>query len=656
MNCLTQHFNQTLLLLGEVQTVKPEARIFDLKLRTGEIVPVFVGTETVYSVLANLDKVDYDRVPDTDAYQDDPTLKKLTKYVKEGEHLYVNGIRSAYNGMVRFDAIKIQLLHYEPQQFLFEQNTHWWLSQIKVMGDDWLLDLFGDRYVYSEDDFVSSYRTSLNLYGGQTDDNTQYMQSLSRLIFGLSSAYLLLGDRRFLDAAASGVAFQRSSFRITSHDGKTVNWCHSRRRTVDGAWTVVPSTASDDADAIPIYEQIYALAGLTQYYRITGDCEVLEDIIRTVRMFNRFFRDTQENGYAGFEGYFAWIDPSTMRADRCVHPQHRLRKNWNSIGDHIPAYLVNLILALDPLPLESSRELGDFLKICQELLDRVTNLIIEKFPDPDTNIPYVNERFHADWTPDRQWSWQQNRAIVGHNLKIAWNLTRVANYYNSVGRQADAARAMRLAERLGKGMIDSGLDLIRGGCFDAVERQPSNGQSLQLVWGSHKDFWQQEQGILAYLILYGYTKDPVYLEYYRDIASWWNSFQLDRENRSIFFRVNDVGVPLVNEYGKSGYQIAGYHSYELCYLAHIYLRTYVNRTEDSSTSFCLYFRPSKDNCMGSINVLPDFLGADSVEVSGICINGKDVDYIDHNNFQIPLAKEDWGRELIVKFRSKKTSQ
>ena len=28
----------------------------------------------------------------------------------------------------------------------------------------------------------------------------------------------------------------------------------------------------------------------------------------------------------------------------------------------------------------------------------------------------------------------------------------------------------------------------------------------QFAWGATKDFWQQEQGILAYLILYGATE------------------------------------------------------------------------------------------------------------------------------------------------------
>ena len=49
-------------------------------------------------------------------------------------------------------------------------------------------------------------------------------------------------------------------------------------------------------------------------------------------------------------------------------------------------------------------------------------MIVEHFPDYE-NSAFVQEKFHEDWTQDHAWGWQQNRAVVGHNLKIAWNLT-----------------------------------------------------------------------------------------------------------------------------------------------------------------------------------------------------------------------------------------
>ncbi len=661
MQPFSKSFNQSLMVLGEVLKVKPEERSFDLKLRSGDVITAYIQAETNYRVLANLDGLNNDRVPDTDEFKDDQALNKMVKYVHEGERIYVKGVYASNEGAIRYDILSVLLLHYVPQKFLFEHNTHWWLSQIRVMADDWLLDLFGDKYFYNVSDFAESYRTNLNIYGAKTEDNEQDMQTLARLIYGLSSAYLLLGDRRFLDAAAAGVAFQRTAFRSISHDGQTVIWSHSRRRMINGALTVIPSNSSDDQGldgqgSIGLYEQIYALAGLTQYYRATGDGEVLDDIMRTVRAFNAFFRDAQEsiNNYPGYEGYFSHIDPITTSSKTPALGKNQLHKNWNSIGDHIPAYLINLILALEPLPMGANRELTDALKISKELLDRVTTLIIEKFPDPNQEIPYVNERFHADWQPDHSWGWQQNRAVVGHNLKIAWNLTRVANYYDSVGRPEDAAKAINVAERLAKSMINKGLDLVRGGCFDVVEREPQNGQPLQFVYGNHKDFWQQEQGILAYLILYGYTHDPLYLEFYRDMSAWWNAYHLDYQNRNIIFRIDDTGTRIIDErHGKAAYDTAGYHSFELNYLAHIYLRTYVTSPMESETSFCLYFRPSKESGVKSINVLPDFLGVDDLEIVGLSINNRDVEYVDGNNFQIPISQEDLGSEITVQFRSKK---
>ena len=48
------------------------------------------------------------------------------------------------------------------------------------------------------------------------------------------------------------------------------------------------STSGDDFDAIPAYEQIYALAGPIQTYRITGDPRILRDAELTVGLFDRF--------------------------------------------------------------------------------------------------------------------------------------------------------------------------------------------------------------------------------------------------------------------------------------------------------------------------------------------------------------------------------
>jgi len=411
---------------------------------------------------------------------------------------------------------------------------------------------------------------------------------------------------------------------------------------------------------------------LAQYYRITLDWEVLDDIKRTVRTFNDFYLDLEsEYGEYAYGDYFSHIDYVTMRWDNDSLEHNKSRKNWNSIGDHIPAYLINVILALDPLPEtdHGHEELRKFLNICKKILKTTSTIILEKFPDPNPNIPFVNERFFQDWKPDHNWRWQQNRAVVGHNLKIAWNMTRVANYYYFVAAQSDdetkqeaqeskqlADKLMGLANKLGASMAKVGIDLIRGGIFDTLERQPKNGMPIEFPWNNTKDFWQQEQGILAYLILHGCTEESEdekqeYLKLAHETESFWNLFFLDLDNKGVFFRTTDDGTPVIqgSYANKGGHSISGYHAFELNYLAHIYTSTYVTKQ-----AFCLYFKPDKNCRQRSLNVLPDFVKPNSLQISRISIDGSDQTNIDDDNFQIILGERQFElgseAEIIVQFK------
>ncbi len=662
-----QNFTHTLTVLGTVGSIDEANCRFQLTCRSGEVFEVSVSSETAFHVVRNLDEVDRDRVADPQAGLDGPpsgSLFLIRKYVFPNGLLVVQGILQAQEDSRVLEARQVSLLHSERNKYLFEE-THWWLTQIARMADRWLDELFGDRRTYEIDDFAALYRTNLNILGLPTDDNTQEMATLSRYVYGLASAYLLTGRERYLLAARAGVQYQRETFRMLSHDGRYCFWAFGKQRQRYGSQLIEFSLNPDDYGTIPLYEQIYALAGLTQYYRITNDGDVLQDIERTINAFNDFYLDTKQANpeFPGHGGYFSHLDYVTMRPDVAkldnntapdgTTRTNRSRKNWNSIGDHIPAYLINLILALDPLPKDraDTTNIEKFLHTCREMLDEVSTIIVEHFPDKNPAIPYVNERFLADWTPDHSWGWQQNRAIVGHNLKIAWNLTRVANYYLFKGETERATPLLERARKLADSMAEVGLDQVRGGCFDAVEREPKNGMPVEFVWGNTKDFWQQEQGILAYLILYGQTGEPEYLRLAREMITFWNLFFLDHDNCGVYFRVTDDGMPVIQGTyaNKAGHAVAGYHAYELNYLAHFYTRAYVQADEKSDNEFCLFFRPAKNSGQRSINVLPDFVAPGTVSVSEIRVGGVVRTTVDPHNFQIELGADELGRELSVVF-------
>jgi hypothetical protein len=254
----------------------------------------------------------------------------------------------------------------------------------------------------------------------------------------------------------------------------------------------------------------------------------------------------------------------------------------------------------------------------------------------------------------------------------------VANFYRceAARRERDQPQAQALRDRAGKyealaaqlikNMTEAGIDQLRSGCFDALERQPSGGLPIEFTWGSTKDFWQQEQAILAYLIVHGTTRDPEHLRLAREMMTFWNLYFLDHDNRGVFFRVTDDGDPVIQGgYSqKAGHAIAGYHSFELNYLAHVYLRTYVHHHHGGETrtltgdtvfpiidqNFCLFFQPADQCTHTTLNILPDFLPPGAVRISRITVGGVPRTNFDPDNFQIELERWELGTQVVVEFQ------
>ncbi len=123
------------------------------------------------------------------------------------------------------------------------------------------------------------------------------------------------------------------------------------------------SEFGDDYDAIPMYEQIYALAGPTQTYRVTGDPRIAEPTSRhAVRLFERFFRDPDARRLL-----LAHRPDPAQPAPRVARAQPRPQE-LELVGDHAPAYLINLFLAT-----------GDERHAA--MLEETFDLIVEHFPD-----------------------------------------------------------------------------------------------------------------------------------------------------------------------------------------------------------------------------------------------------------------------------------
>lgn len=586
------------------ESSKGELGTFGLKTADGRSFEVALTPITYAELVRNLGET----------YQD--CTSQIGSMLVPNRYLFVYGIFYLEADQHKFEAKHIVFLGQTEREYRFEAPD-WGVNQIRSLANFYLKSQFED----GEIDY-RKYRTDLGLVGAKSGSNRQETDTISRLVYGFATAYMMTGEDRYLEAAEKGTEYLREHMRFLDQSEGICYWYHAVEVKPDGSeQKIFASEFGDDYDAIAAYEQIYALAGPTQTYRVTGDPRIMNDIELTINLFNRYFLDKTDKG-----GFFSHVDPVTLSPHCETLGRNRAKKNWNSVGDHAPAYLINLWLAT------GKEEYAD-------LLEYTFDTIEKRFPDYD-HSPFVQERFYEDWSRDTTWGWQQNRAVVGHNLKIAWNLMRM---YHLKPDEKYAA----LAEKIAGIMPAVGSDLQRGGWYDVVERTLGTGEELhRFVWHDRKTWWQQEQVILAYLILFSSIDKPEYQRLAREAAAFYNAWFLDTDAGGVYFNVLANGLPylLQTERGKGSHSMSGYHSFELPYLATVYTNLLITKQPMD-----LYFKPKpggfKDNIL---RVQPDILPPGSVRISEVWINKQQYSDFDAEGLTVLLPSTQ--DELKVRVR------
>jgi mannose/cellobiose epimerase-like protein (N-acyl-D-glucosamine 2-epimerase family) len=568
------------LISGYVESFDGTKKSFAVKTSDGRLFDVFLTTNTYGGIMRNLDE----------PFQ--PCPRSLENMLQPGQMVFVYGIFYPEGRGNRFEAKSIVFAGDRPGVYRHEEPD-WWVKQATSIAKSYLKWQF--NHPDQQIDY-RNYRTFLHLGGSKKGDYLQETDTISRLVYGMASAYMLTGNDIFLEAAEKGTEYLRDHMRFVDTDNDIIYWYHGIKVSGDREQKLLTSEFGDDYDSIPAYEQIYALAGPVQTYRITGDPRILSDANKTVELFHKYYIDRERGGY------FSNIDPINLdpRSPTLEKGNNRAKKNWNSVGDHAPAYLVNLWLAT-----------GD--KAHAAFLEDTFDTIESRFPDYE-HSPFVQEKFFEDWSKDQTWGWQQNRSLPGHNLKIAWNLMRM----NSLRRKG---KYEKLARKIAKLMPKVGMDKQRYGWYDALERILGPGEKQhRFVWHDRKAWWQQEQGILAYLILSGIFGDEEYIKYARESAAFYNMAFLDHDDGAVYFNVLANGLPylLGTERFKGSHSMSAYHSIELCYLAAVYTNLLM-----SGTPMDFYFKPRPDGFTDRIlRVSPDILPAGRVRLSAVEIDGK----------------------------------
>jgi mannose/cellobiose epimerase-like protein (N-acyl-D-glucosamine 2-epimerase family) len=594
MNSIAYPFSDT--VAGYVTQYDRDRDQYIVKTSGGQEFTVQIKGNTYAQVIRNLG----------DPYLD--CTGQMRDMLTPGRYVFTYGIFYPEHNDYTFEAQFLVFAGRRANEYVIERPD-WWVRQIEELGDFYVRAQFGaaPRVDYRD------YRTTIRLTGEKPMDNfRQETDTISRLVYGFASAYLLTGEDVYLEGAEKGTEYLREHMRFYDLDENIVYWYHGIDINGTREDKVFASEFGDDYDAIPAYEQIYALAGPIQTYRISGDPRILRDAELTVDLFDRFFLDTEKGGY------FSHLDPITLDPRSTSLGENRGKKNWNSVGDHAPAYLINLWLAT-----------GE--ERYAKMLEYTFDTICEHFPDYD-NSPFVQEKFYEDWSHDTTHMWQQNRAVVGHNLKIAWNLMRMYGH-------TPKAEYDELARAIAAKMPETGFDQQRSGWYDVMERMRADGQEwYRFAFHDRKAWWQQEQGILAYLILHGVLGDEEYLRLARESSAFYNAFFLDHDDGAVYFNVLANGIPFLTgtERLKGSHSMSGYHSFELAYLAQVYTNLLITKRPLN-----LYFKPMpggfKDNIL---RVSPDILPAGAIRIGEVMIDDEAYQNFDADALTVTLPESE----------------
>ena len=266
-----------------------------------------------------------------------------------------------------------------------------------------------------------------------------------------------------------------------------------------------------DRDGTPIrdrkhhYAQAFAVYGLSEYHRATGDSRSLDLAKRLFGLLDAHALDSAHGGY--FEGSTRdWRPLDDPRlSERDVHAP----KSMNTMLHLLEAY-ANLLCAWDDETLR--RRLGEMICV---FLDHIVD----------------GASGHLRLFFDDAWTSLVDMRSFGHDIEASWLLCEASAVHGNTALRADAERAALV---LANGVLRDGLD----GDGSLFTETTSDGDIEP-----SKDWWPQAEGIVGFYNAYQLTGDGRFAD---AAFRCWDTVRerfIDRENGDWFKRLGPDGSP-----------------------------------------------------------------------------------------------------------------
>lgn len=453
-----------------------------------------------------------------------------------------------------------------------------------LSGEFWrdqaLTNIIPCWYEHARDCQYGAFYMNLTRSWQPTPPWDKYPAMISRQVYGFSAAYLLSGDRKYLEVARGAVDYLME---------------HAWDRQYGGWFGALTQTGEPKDSTKSVDLQLYTDVGLAMYYFVTGDEQVLSHIKESVRIRRSYAHDEE------FGGYYQVLNRNLTVKDSS--------KSKHSHFGYTSSLLINLSMATrDP----------EILSFAEELMQ----ISIVRMTDPQEGwLHGFRSRF------DRRWNLTpvivDGKEVISAGAQLTGALAFL-RLYELTGKELYRKKGVALGEQT----IRYAWDSTRGGWYDVVERMPPHSlQGTPTV-----SWWIQCYGSFLQIHLYRITGEKRYLDQFQKMAAFWNQFLMDREFGGVFSTVSADGAPIDSE--KAVVWKASYHEMEHALLNYLYLNLYVNQ-KPAVLHFLLRDTKSKTKHFASLVEDP------SVHIAEVKMNGEPWTSFNGNERYIilPEAKE-----------------
>jgi mannobiose 2-epimerase len=331
----------------------------------------------------------------------------------------------------------------------------------------------------------------------------------ARILWTFAAAHRLLGDDRYGELAKRAHSYLMDYFWDPAHAG--VVW------TVDHKGDLLETRKQT-------YAQAFALYGLAEYHRATGDKAALDRAIRVFELIETRTLDAEQGGY------LEALSRSWERIDdvRLSDKDLNAPKNMNTHLHVLEAY-TNLFRAWPDA-------------LLRERLMSLVGLFLERIIDKNRN--HLHTFFEMDWEP------VTDVISFGHDIEASWLLPEAADV---LGDSATISEVREASLALARTTLQEGIDL-GGGLVN--ERLPTGETDRDKYW------WVQAEAVVGFVNAYQETQAVEFLD--AAVAIWEFARRHLMAEDEWYFRVDENGRPYPDD-DKVGMWKCPYHGVRACF-------------------------------------------------------------------------------------------